>query len=464
MILVAAKVHAADTLKWIIFVRASAFYIASCEYTAFADVTRISRSSGSAQLLLDGPCGALLYGRRMSQETVAAFCEKPVEGRYCWASFLARVDAHKQRVGAACNLVQAVEAVAEAWCYRDPIGDPGKYCFAAVEEALEAADLRALGSRTSSQLDEICGETSCFRSNLRYLDNMTLLQTAWQLLYVPSEEAKPEDLFVSSPHVPGTSRRLPAAVIARRLHYGVAADSSESRKGFYHHNRRLVDARERVQHQLQAAAWAAAVFSGLQHHIETNTRLQRPRGPSSANGAPRRRLGSLSRFRGPLTDTLEEGLNLVCTKVENDYCQQTLVLLAQESPIRTPSLLLEPCASRCFVPLTGAVGAIVEAYGERHRDPWHSLLGSVMRAYGRFYCVRNERGDFCGRHFFDRYRAANPHKVAAQGLELPLPDCRCPQSFLQVSHYAKCLLLNASCWQMRGICICFVRTGWSVRP
>lgn len=384
------------------------------------------------QVFVDGPCGALLYGRRLTQETVAAFCEKPVEGRYCWASFLSRVDSHKGRNGAACDLVQAVEAVVEAWCYKDNTSNASRYCFAQVEEALEAADLRSLGSKTSSQLDDICGETSCFRSNLRYLDNMTLLQTSWQLLHAPTDEGRQVDVSASPAELSRSFDRVTeaAAAAARRLE-GRPNVGTTSSKGFYQHTRRVLDARERAQYHMQAAVSAAAVFSGLQAQTDTSIRTPPERRQYSLGTAPRRRLGTLSRFQGPLTETLEEGLNLVCTKVENDYCQQTLVLLAQESPIRTPSLLLEPCASRCFVPLTGAVGAIVEAYGERYRDPWHSLLGSVMRAYGRFYCVTNERGDFCGRHFFDRYRAANPHKVAAQGLEVPLPDCQCPHSFLQ---------------------------------
>ncbi|XP_026194468.1 uncharacterized protein LOC34623035, partial [Cyclospora cayetanensis] len=399
------------------------------------------------QVLLDGSCGSLLYGRRLTQESVASFCEKPVEGRYCWSAFVARLDAHRQRTGAACELLRAVEAVTEAWCYKDPTStNPGKYCFAAVEEALEASDLRSLGAKSSTQLDELCGYQSCFRSNLRYMDSMTLLQAAWHVLHTPPEgeqEASPK--ASSSSHAVargGSTRALPAPLLARRLHAADHALSSIQRRseGLYHHTRRLQEARDYANQQLWGAADAAAHFSGLQQNTDKSTRSVtathqdaslRPLSPTHASPAPRRRLGTLSRFQGPLTETLEESLNLVCTKVEGEYCQQTLVLLAQESPIRTPSLLLEPCASRCFVPLTGAVGAIVEAYGERHRDPWHALLGAVMRAYGRFYCVKNERGDVCGRHFFDRYKAANPHKVAAQGLELPLPDCQCPHSFLQ---------------------------------
>lgn len=419
------------------------------------------------QVFVDGPCGALLYGRRLTQETVAAFCEKPVEGRYCWASFVARVDAHKQRNGAACSLVQAVEAVLEAWCYKDPTNNPSRYCFAQVEEALEAADLRSLGSKTSSQLDEICGEKSCFRSNLRYLDNMTLLQTSWQLIHAPTDEGRQGDLSSSLPEISNAFDRVTEASETRRLEGGWAKKAATSSQGFYQHSRRAMDARERAQHHMQAAVSAAAVFSGLQEQTEMSIRTPLERSPRNDGTAPRRRLGTLSRFQGPLTETLEEGLNLVCTKVENDYCQQTLVLLAQESPIRTPSLLLEPCASRCFVPLTGAVGAIVEAYGERYRDPWHSLLGSVMRAYGRFYCVTNERGDFCGRHFFDRYRAANPHKVAAQGLELPLPDCQCPHSFLQVRcnvPHAHKTHRQVAAKSLTLKCFLHVLAGWAVRP
>lgn len=394
------------------------------------------------QVFVDGPCGSLLYGRRLTQETVAAFCERPVEGRHCWASFVARLDAHRERTGPACGLLAAVEGIVQAWCYKDAVSNPNKYCFVAVEEALEAADLRSLGSKTSSQLDDVCGEQSCLRSNLRYLDNMTLLQTAWQLLHAPVEEEDVHDTDAArSPYTGVLGGRYHTTVRARRLEGQESADSA-GRKGFYDHMLRLQDALDRAERQMRSTVSNASYFTVLEQPPEAIGRLPVQRNPLAMGSTPVRRLSTLSRFQGPLTETLEEGLNLVCTKVEGEYCQQTLVLLAQESPIRTPSLLLEPCASRCFVPLTGAVGAIVEAYGERHRDPWHALLGSVMRAYGRFYCVRNERGDVCGKHFFDRYKAANPHKVAAQGLELPLPDCQCPHSFLQVTAYVLLLLLE----------------------
>ncbi|KAL8441527.1 hypothetical protein Emed_007553 [Eimeria media] len=398
--------------------------------SAKADANSCCGLQEELQAFVDGPCGSLLYGRKITQESVSAFCEKPVEGRYCWASFIARLDAYRHRTGAACGLRAAVEAVAEAWCYKDPASNSGKYCFTTVEDALEAADLRSLGSKTSSQLNSICGEQSCFRSNLRYLDSMTLLQTAWHLLHGPvGDSLLDEGDKTAAASLANTGQAaLPTARV--RMLEGVAGDTA-ARRWLSSVSRRVQDARDRTEEHMRDTYMAFAHLSVLQQPQEATIRLPTQRDPPKTAGSNFRRLSTLSRFQGPLTETLEEGLNLVCTKVEGDYCQQTLVLLAQESPIRTPSLLLEPCASRCFVPLTGAVGAIVEAYGERHRDPWHTLLGSVMRAYGRFYCVKNERGDFCGKHFFDRYKAVNPHKVAAQGLELPLPDCKCPHSFLQ---------------------------------
>lgn len=402
-------------------------------HSARADANSCCGLQEELQVFVDGACGFLLYGRRISQETVSSFCEKPVEGRYCWASFVARLDAYRYRTGAACGLLAAVEAVADAWCYKDNLTNPNKYCFAAVEDALEAADLRSLGSKSSSQLDEVCGEKSCFRSNVRYLDNMTLLQTAWHFLHSSAADGAGDDVgrLPASSSRPGGISLASTALGVRRLSGRAQGEGGAARNKLQAHTQSMRDALSRTEEHLRAAVSTAASLTGLQQSPEPVGRLPVQRDRFAASGSRRRRLSTLSRFHGPLTETLEEGLNLVCTKVEGDYCQQTLVLLAQESPIRTPSLLLEPCASRCFVPLTGAVGAIVEAYGERHRDPWHALLGSVMRAYGRFYCAKNERGDFCGKHFFDRYKAVNPHKVAAQGLELPLPDCQCPHSFLQ---------------------------------
>ncbi|KAL8437124.1 hypothetical protein Efla_007095 [Eimeria flavescens] len=395
--------------------------------SARADANSCCGLQDELQGFVDGPCGALLYGKKITHQSVTSFCEKPVEGRYCWASFVARLDSYRHRTGAACSLLTAVEAVADAWCYKPNASSHSKYCFTAVEDALEAVDLRSLGTKSSSQLDEICGEQSCFRSNLRYLDSMTLLQTAWHLLHVPPGEAGFEEVDRTDSLTSAVER--PSAAARARMLAGSTEAVGPGRRWLSSVSLRVQDAFDRTQAQMRDALSTVAHLTILQQPRDLMVRL--PTEPFAASGSSPRRLSTLSRFQGPLTETLEEGLNLVCTRVDGDYCQQTLVLLAQESPIRTPSLLLEPCASRCFVPLTGAVGAIVEAYGERHRDPWHTLLGSVMRAYGRFYCVRNERGDFCGKHFFDRYKAVNPHKVAAQGLELPLPECKCPHSFLQ---------------------------------
>lgn len=335
-------------------------------------------------------------------------------------------DKYRRARGPGCSLLAAVQTVVDAWCRRAPAagatGAKGEFCFAHVEEALFAADLKTLGGKSSQQLDEICAEESCFRSNLQYLDAITLLQAAWRLMHAPAQEAG-ENEGEFNAHI-FRARRLAEALDFDSEEKG-EDDAPLQRLAF--HSTGAADARERAETQLRAVFRATASLTGLEVP-EENLKTS----PAASRRAPPRRLSSLSRFQGPLGETLEEGLDLVCTKVQGDYCQQTLALLAQESPVRTPSLLLQPCASRCFVPLTGAVGSVVEVYGQRYRDPTHELLGAVMRAYSRFYCTKNERGDTCGHIFFDRYKAVNPQKTASQGIDLPLPDCPCPQSFLQV--------------------------------
>ncbi|PHJ24164.1 thrombospondin type 1 domain-containing, partial [Cystoisospora suis] len=159
----------------------------------------------------------------------------------------------------------------------------------------------------------------------------------------------------------------------------------------------------------------------------------------SSPSPPRRRLKGFSggkkiavgHFDGPIGETLEEMINLICTKVDEDYCQQTLVLLAEDSPIKNPTLVVQPCSSRCFVPITGMLGGLLETYGERYKDPFHETLGKIMRAYGRFYCTQNDKGQVCGDVLFNRLKSIDVDVYTPQGIDFNLTQCKCPQSFVQ---------------------------------
>eukprot|EP00920_Eleutheroschizon_duboscqi_P019425 GHVT01046000.1.p1 GENE.GHVT01046000.1~~GHVT01046000.1.p1 ORF type:complete len:1513 (+),score=278.53 GHVT01046000.1:275-4540(+) len=94
-------------------------------------------------------------------------------------------------------------------------------------------------------------------------------------------------------------------------------------------------------------------------------------------------------------------------------------------------MVVQPCGSRCYVPITGQLGSLVESYGRRHKDPYHLTLGKIMRAYGRYYCTQNENGQLCGDFLFSRIRTIIPPEYAPLGLGTGLAHCTCQQSFLQ---------------------------------
>ncbi|PFH35883.1 hypothetical protein BESB_055340 [Besnoitia besnoiti] len=175
--------------------------------------------------------------------------------------------------------------------------------------------------------------------------------------------------------------------------------------------------------------------------------------------SPPRRLKGLeprlaTRFEGPLGESLEEMVSLMCTKVDGDFCQQTLVLLAEESPVKNPALVIQPCSSRCFVPITGLLGSLVESYGERYRDPFHRALGKIMRAYGRFYCTANEAGQICGEILFNKLKTVEVPAFTPQGLDVNLTQCACPQSFVQDGQCDRSCFNEACGWDGQD---CFVR-------
>ncbi|CBZ54470.1 putative thrombospondin type 1 domain-containing protein [Neospora caninum Liverpool] len=179
---------------------------------------------------------------------------------------------------------------------------------------------------------------------------------------------------------------------------------------------------------------------------------------SFSAGAPRRLKGleprMAARFDGPLGESLEEMVTLMCTKVEGDYCQQTLVLLAEESPVKNPTLVIQPCSSRCFVPITGLLGSLVESYGERYADPFHSALGKIMRAYGRFYCTYAESGQVCGEILFNKLKHVDVPSFTPQGLEVNFSQCTCPQSFVQDGQCDRSCFNEACGWDGQD---CLVR-------
>lgn len=109
------------------------------------------------------------------------------------------------------------------------------------------------------------------------------------------------------------------------------------------------------------------------------------------------------RFLVPLSYYGIDIMNLICMKVNGDYCQQTLQLLAEDDPVTSPDIVAAPCASQCFVAAVGVLGGVVEKQAHQISSPRHLAMGSLLRHYSRFGCSLNKHGKRClAQSFGDR--------------------------------------------------------------
>eukprot|EP00922_Rhytidocystis_sp_ex-Travisia-forbesii_P067222 GHVS01099978.1.p1 GENE.GHVS01099978.1~~GHVS01099978.1.p1 ORF type:complete len:3586 (-),score=566.23 GHVS01099978.1:255-11012(-) len=360
------------------------------------------------QKLLEGNCGSLLYVQT-SADNIDEFCADGGTSS-CLGMFQAVVDKYDNRGGGACELVHFGRRIVESWCSQD---HEETYCFNSIDSSNASVDMQELVTKASSELDMLCAVDSCYRHHLRYFDALTQLQVGWDI----SERPAAESLTSGSAR---TARSLGAVTPARGAlsrHLGAAARAAQN-------------AGRGLRRGLGSAAKVMGL-SGEENEDSVVDRFLEERGIGAIEGGNRRRLINMHTMEGPLGDSSEDLLNVVCTKVDGDYCQQTLLLLTEESPIKNPTLVVQPCASRCFVPITGQLGGIVESFGERTTDPYYRALGAIMRGYGRYYCTQNEQGRLCGEFLFNKIKKVKVDPYLPGGVSTAMPQCRCQQSFLQ---------------------------------
>eukprot|EP00923_Selenidium_pygospionis_P039474 GHVN01068608.1.p1 GENE.GHVN01068608.1~~GHVN01068608.1.p1 ORF type:complete len:1688 (-),score=157.80 GHVN01068608.1:2058-6983(-) len=362
---------------------------------------------GRLQALVDGQCGKRLYGYPLSSAGVKSFCEESnSEERSCWQKALDIVEEYKSRGGAACELVPYVKQMIDSWCWQDTSEG---YCFQSVESSRDILDINSLARLPSADLDTMCEQSSCTRSHMRYFDALTQLEVGFSLA------SKPYRRIRRRLHEVRRVRGLISDYKTNLHQEGVQEHEGDPHwLNFVHH--------AGFARQLSSITTAQISSFASNHitkgHLNTHT--------------PSRRLEI--DFEAPAGDFNEDLLNLVCTKVEGGYCQQTVLLLTEEDPIHSPSLVLQPCATPCFVPITGMLGGIIESYGDRMHSPYHRALGSLMRGYGRFYCTTNERGKLCGEFLMTAVQSAAVEPYIPVGVDDGDPrflNCGCSRSFLQ---------------------------------
>ncbi|OII77835.1 thrombospondin type 1 domain-containing protein [Cryptosporidium andersoni] len=108
-----------------------------------------------------------------------------------------------------------------------------------------------------------------------------------------------------------------------------------------------------------------------------------------------------------LGETNESWLDLMCTKTsDGSFCQESLSLLLEKDPIKSRTLFLNPCDSKCFIIVAGKLGTYLQRYGKTIRDPQAESLGLLLRHYSRHFCLKNEKGQTCGPLLFAGASAA----------------------------------------------------------
>ncbi|KAK6588702.1 thrombospondin type 1 domain-containing [Cryptosporidium xiaoi] len=98
-----------------------------------------------------------------------------------------------------------------------------------------------------------------------------------------------------------------------------------------------------------------------------------------------------------LEETNERWLNLMCTSTSSGtHCQESLSILLERNPIKSRTLLLNPCHSKCFLKIAGKLGSSLQKFGEIVNDPQSESLGLLLRHYSRHFCMKNSKGQLCG--------------------------------------------------------------------
>eukprot|EP00917_Polyrhabdina_sp_WS-2016_P010327 GHVP01022791.1.p1 GENE.GHVP01022791.1~~GHVP01022791.1.p1 ORF type:complete len:2740 (+),score=457.13 GHVP01022791.1:18-8237(+) len=364
------------------------------------------------QKFLDSACGKLIYGRRITNNDMRDFClgvaplglpqSFGLENYHsCYSVGISILESYSTRTGPACSLFDSTQKLIQSWCSTgvevkpDSTGrrlqvSDNEYCFVGVDETIDKLDLRILTTLPADQLEELC-ESSCFRRQLEYLDARVQIELGWATAYGPRETTD----FSS-----GASRALSVSLAG---------------------SNKLKEFGTTVSQMIRTSTNKITNNANNNHSITGRSLL----------------LGR--EFNSALGDSPLDILNLVCFKADGNLCTDSLLILSEEDPVKNPLLVQDPCEVSCFVPLTGYLGSMLEAYGRRVGSPYDAALGAVMRAYGRYYCIKNDRERYCSNFIFATLLTLEVPETEPEGLTGigPIDNCTCPLGFLQDGHCDK---------------------------
>lgn len=385
---------------------------------------------------LAGPCGQRIYGRVVSEMDMNYFCFKRTESTTldssaktggsegfhsevylsCYETALRLVDRHRNRGDVTCLILPFVEQLIHSWCTKDGVWDilsapeslreTAKFCFPNIKATLqERFDLLYIASLSDKEMEDMCQPHSCTRYHLQYVDALAQLQLAWSFsassIVTPVHRHR---RFVASNNLPSSSQ--PSSFERSNDYPHSSATQPRERllrfldipEAFFED---LENAQSLYSSMLNATLPAAHAAANVGFIGTVKPPFSRRRRRMLHTGYPGETFGSF------VADFPELFLDFVCYKGKDSFCQQTLLLLTDQDPIHNPTALPDPCNIPCFVPMTGILGGLVEAFGERQRNPYYKALGSILRSYGRFYCTVNNKGEYCGTSLFAQMVRSN---------------------------------------------------------
>lgn len=326
-------------------------------------------------------CADLLFSQATSK--VSQFCTSTSitsSGSTCQNIALNSLTTYSSRTGTGCTDVSSLTTLVNTFCALDSANTP---CFAHAGTHHQRMLLTSLA--TSSNLSSYCTALSCFRYNLKYFETLAGLggRTFFNDINgIPSTSASSS----SSRRLRADSHLTSSAIASSELNLALnmldAFDSSFPEKASNNIERRRLLVR-----MLQSAGNAAdysAILADSRIAYATS--------------------GSEPDIRGYRANSVSSSIfDALCTNVSGQSCASTIISLAFSNPVLTPPSGT-PCSDTCLAASARALG---KALGNSNTQ-YGSVIGSLLKVYGTYYCSKNSKGDTCGSLLFPSMAAALP--------------------------------------------------------
>ncbi|PPS96829.1 TSP1/LNR (Lin-12/Notch) repeat containing protein [Cryptosporidium hominis] len=354
-------------------------------------------------VLINEGCGSLIYDRVPDKIQMDLFCRGTSSGRTsCFFRFQEVINRYKNRKGPLCNTIEFAQQLIDSWCYTTKISEAQK-------EGLEKENgIQDIGANLDSRINSISDSNSDSSPK-----SGSLLDSGSSSNSENQGENNKSDLSGYTKLGKETGREYCFSSIKETISIGMdsqefvsaAFDIFKSRcrpESCYRSHLRYFDAVTQLH-----TAWGYPLPSSPLKKSDFFTGSNRPiissmgtnTGNIESEGVPGSSPNSstYSNLEVLLEESNESWLDLLCTSTSSGtHCQESLSILLERNPIKSKTLLLNPCHSKCFMIVAGRLGSSLQRFGQLALDPQSESLGLLLRHYSRHFCVKNSKGQSCG--------------------------------------------------------------------